>query len=74
MTTPRRKPAAPAAASPAVAAPFTPWPWLPVQWLLDSQRLQWKLYLRGLQAIATFDKDLWEQWAVRYCGGVPIDG
>ena len=74
MTTPHRKPVpAPADASPARAAPVTPWPWLLAQPLLDSQRLQWKVFLGGWQAIAAFHRDLWEQWAVRYCGGMPID-
>ena len=26
------------------------------------------------RGMATFNKDLWEQWAVRYGGGIPFDG
>jgi hypothetical protein len=41
--------------------------------LFDVQRMQWHALLGWQQSLATLNKDLWEQWAVRYCGGVPID-
>lgn len=40
---------------------------------LDAQRLQWEALLAWQQSLATFSLDLWEQWACRYAGGVPID-
>ena len=48
--------------------------WLDFQPLLEAQRLQWDAFLWWQQSIATFNKDVWEQWAVRWAGGVPIDG
>jgi hypothetical protein len=58
----------------ASATPVTQWTWLLFRPLLEAQRLQWDAYLGWQQAVATFHKDIWEQWAVRYGGGVPIDG
>jgi hypothetical protein len=50
------------------------WTTLFLQPLLDAQRLQWHALLGWQQSLATLNKDVWEQWAVRYGGGVPIDG
>jgi hypothetical protein len=50
---------------------WTRW-WL--QPLLDAQRMQWDALLTSQQSLATLNKDAWEQWAVRYLGGVPLDG
>ena len=41
--------------------------------ILQAQRLQWEALLAWQQSLATFGLDLWEQWACRYAGGVPID-
>ena len=41
---------------------------------LEVQRLQWKVLGCWQQSLATFNRDLLEQWTVRYAGGVPIDG
>lgn len=41
---------------------------------LEVQRLQWEALHSWQQSLATFNKDVWEQWTVRYAGGVPIDG
>ena len=41
---------------------------------LEAQRAQWDAMLSWQQSLATFGKDLCEQWAVRYAGGMPIDG
>ena len=69
MATPNRNPGP---ARP--AAPAAMWTTLFLQPLLDAQRLQWHAYLGWQQSLATLNKDVWEQWAVRYGGGVPIDG
>lgn len=55
-------------------APVALWASLFLQPFFDAQRLQWNAVLGWQQSMATFNKDVWEQWAVRYGGGVPIDG
>jgi len=40
----------------------------------EAQRAQWEALLSWQRSLATCGKDLWEQWAVRYAGGMPIDG
>ena len=45
--------------------------WL--QPLLDAQRIQWHALLGWQQSLATLNRDVWEQWAVRFGGGAPID-
>jgi hypothetical protein len=47
----------------ALAAPF-----------LEAQKTQWIALMRFQESLATFYSDLWEQWAVRFAGGLPIDG
>ena len=42
--------------------------------LLEAQRTQWEAYNAWQQSLLTFGKDFWEQWAVRFAGGMPIDG
>jgi hypothetical protein len=37
------------------------------------QRQQWKAFRSWQQSLATFTS-IWEQWTVRYAGGVPFDG
>ena len=54
--------------------PAGPWPRWWLQPLLDAQRVQWEAFFRWQQSLATLNKDVWEQWAVRYCGGAPLDG
>jgi hypothetical protein len=41
---------------------------------LELQRLQWEALHSWQQSLATLNKDVWEQWTVRYAGGIPIDG
>ena len=53
------------------AEQWTRW-WL--QPLLDAQRMQWEALIRWQQSLATLNRDVWDQWAVRYFGGAPIDG
>jgi len=72
MTRPHADVARPLPTSPFdPAGPWSPW-WL--QPLLEAQRLQWSAWLGWQQSFATLNKDLWEQWAVRYAGGAPLDG
>ena len=40
----------------------------------ETQRVQWEALLSWQESLATCAKDCWEQWAVRYAGGVPFDG
>ena len=40
----------------------------------EAQRAQWEAWQSWLQSLSTFNKDCWEQCAVRYAGGMPIDG
>jgi hypothetical protein len=46
----------------ALAAPF-----------IEAQRNQWNALLRFQETFAMYYMDLWEQWAVRFAGGLPID-
>ena len=55
-------------------APAAEWAWLCFQPLVSAQRMQWDAFLCWQQSIAMLNKDAWEQWAVRYGGGVPLDG
>ena len=73
MATPHRKLAAQHPPDIPVV-PVAQWAWLSFQPFLEAQRLQWDAFLCWQQSIATFNKDLWDQWAVRWAGGVPIDG
>jgi hypothetical protein len=72
MPTPHRK-AVPAQPD-APPTPVAQWAWLLFQPPLEAQRLQWEAYLGWQRTVAAFHKDFWDQWAVRYGGGVPIDG
>jgi len=40
----------------------------------EAQRVQWEALMSWQQSWARFHQDCWEQWAVRYAGGMPIDG
>jgi predicted Abi (CAAX) family protease len=70
MTRTQRTP--PNAAHPAAVSGEQPT--CPVNPFLEVQRAQWEAFLSWQQSLATFNRDLWEQWAVRYAGGLPIDG
>ena len=72
MTRPHPNVASPLPA-PAVA-PVAEWAWLCFQPLVSVQRMQWDALLCWQQSMATLNRDAWEQWAVRYGGGVPLDG
>ena len=39
----------------------------------EAQRAQWEALLLWQESLATWGKDFWEQWSVRYAGGMPID-
>jgi hypothetical protein len=49
------------------------WPTLMFDELLQAQRTQWDAFSAWQQSLLAFSKDFWEQWAVRFAGGVPID-
>lgn len=42
--------------------------------LFDAQWLQWDALFRWQRSLMTLQKDFWEQWAVRFAGGAPMDG
>ncbi len=42
--------------------------------LFAVQRAQWDALLSWQESLTTYGKDFWEQWAVRYAGGMPFDG
>jgi hypothetical protein len=42
--------------------------------LFDVQQAQWEALLAWQQSLAKCGQDFWEQWALRYAGGLPIDG
>ena len=44
-----------------------------VELFLDAQRNQWDAWVRFQESLATFYKDLWEQWAVRFADAARID-
>ena len=46
----------------------------PMNPFLAAQRAQWEALMSWQQSLARFNQDCWEQWAVRYAGGMPIDG
>ncbi len=39
-----------------------------------AQRSQLEALLSWQESLFTCSKDFWEQWAVRYAGGMPFDG
>ncbi len=41
--------------------------------MFAAQRLQWETMSAWQQSLLAFNRDLWEQWASRYGGGIPID-
>jgi hypothetical protein len=41
---------------------------------LEAQRAQWEAFVSWQQSLAAFNNDFWEQWAMHYAGGMPIDG
>src|SRR5207344_678576 len=42
--------------------------------IFEAQRVQWEALCSWQQSLATCGKDFWEQWAVRYAGGMtPIN-
>ncbi len=59
-----------AANAASIPSPSSTWlgPWT------DVQRMQWQTLLEWQNSMIAFQKDLWDQWACRYGGGVPIDG
>jgi hypothetical protein len=42
--------------------------------ILEAQRAQWEVFASWLESLVALNEDLWEQWAVHFAGGVPIDG
>ena len=40
----------------------------------EAQRAQWEALMSWQQSWAKFNQDCWEQWAMRYAGGMPLDG
>jgi hypothetical protein len=55
-------------------APVAAWTWLLFSPFAQGQRLLWDAFLCWQESMATLSRDAWQQWAVRYGGGVSIDG
>ena len=60
---------APADETPAPAV----WPTFMFDELLQAQRAQWDAFSAWQQSLLALSRDFWEQWTVRFTGGVPID-
>jgi hypothetical protein len=41
--------------------------------LIEAQRMQFEALISWQQTIAAWYNDLWDRWACRWAGGVPID-
>jgi hypothetical protein len=74
-STPNRPPRSPSStvASPASLVSFDSLASLDNPFL-EAQRAQWEALVSWQQSLAAFNNDLWEQWAMHYAGGMPIDG
>jgi hypothetical protein len=66
-----RKPAAPATASPFESA-WALWAVLASN-LAQAQRMQLEAALAWQQPLAAIGQELWDEWAVRFAGGAPIE-
>lgn len=42
--------------------------------LVDSQRVAWETVFALQKAMFNVQQELWDEWAARFAGGVPIDG
>lgn len=42
--------------------------------LVDSQRVVWETLFAVQKAMFDVQQELWDEWAARFAGGVPIDG
>jgi hypothetical protein len=49
------------------------WPTFMFDELLQAQRAQWVAFSAWQQSLLALSRDFWEQWTVRFTGGVPID-
>ena len=50
------------------------WPTSTLDLFLRTQQAQWNAYATVQRSLLAWNKDLWEQWASHFAGGVPIDG
>jgi hypothetical protein len=41
--------------------------------LIQAQRVQWEALAAWQGSIAAINQELWDAWACRFAGGVPID-
>jgi len=39
-----------------------------------AQRSQYQIFAAWEKALATINQEVWDQWACRFGGGVPLDG
>ena len=63
-----------AASPPKPSATGLIWPTFSLDTFLRTQQAQWDAWNAWQQSLLAWNKDLWEQWACRFAGGVPIDG
>ena len=69
--------------SPFLLAPLAPdtnlqtaidWSTALTQSMVDSQRLAWETVFALHKAMFDLQQELWDEWACRFAGGVPLDG
>ena len=62
-----------ASAQPIGIEPLAGWAGALAASLVATNRWQWEALIAWQGALAAVQRDLWEQWASRYAGGIPID-
>ncbi len=50
------------------------WPMATTETVVQSQRVLWNACTAWQQSLLVWNRDLYDQWACRFGGGVPIDG
>jgi hypothetical protein len=58
---------------PGAHQPAPDWPNALVANLIEVQRMQLDALVSWQQSVAAYYNDLWDRWACRWAGGVPID-
>jgi len=54
--------------------PASDWSDAYVQSLMQAQRMQLEAFISWQQSLVAICQEVWDAWACRWAGGVPIDG
>jgi len=54
--------------------PVLDWQAAVIQNLMQAQQIQLQMLTAWQRPFAAVNQELWDQWVVRFGGGVPIDG